>query len=146
MTQGTFHWNYFEIWPSVSEKKPHTPKACLYTDQNFRNNFWKGSTKGHSCEIILKSDQRFRRRRFFKEILHVPIVQNAPIHQNHVYTQIKISGTIFEKGHSRNIPVKLFQNQTNGNPEEKILKELLKKFMSLQWQPVFDGIKFLKRF
>ena len=34
------------------------------------------------------------------------MVQKAPIHQSHVYRQVKISGTIFEKGHPRNIPVK----------------------------------------
>ena len=131
VTQGTFLWNYFKIWPAVSEKKifkeflhvpivrqapihhshvnggikilrthfekgcprdipvksfrnltnsfgeedflknsscpyiargPHSPKPCLWTYQNFVNNFWKGSHKEQSCEIISKSDQRFRRR------------------------------------------------------------------------------------
>ena len=83
VTQGTFLWNYFKIWPAVSEKKiflrissctysarsPYSPKPCLWTDQNFANNFWKGSPKEHSCEIILKSDQPFLRRRFFKNYL-----------------------------------------------------------------------------
>ena len=32
----------------------------------------------------------------------------TPLHQSHVYGRIKISQTIFEKGHPRNIPVKLF--------------------------------------
>ena len=40
-------------------------------------------------------------------------MQEAPIHQSHVYGRIKISRTIFEKGHQRNIPVKLFQNLTS---------------------------------
>ena len=31
-----------------------------------------------SCKIIAKSDQRFLRRRFFYEFLHVHIVQKAP--------------------------------------------------------------------
>ena len=31
--------------------------------------------------------------------------QVAPIHQSHVHGQIKISLTIFEKGHSKNISV-----------------------------------------
>ena len=53
VTQGTFLWNYFKIWPAVSEKK------------------------------------------IFKEFFHVPIVQEAPIHQRHVYERIKISRTIF---------------------------------------------------
>ena len=39
--------------------------------------------------------------------------QKAPIHQSHIYRQIKISRTIFEKGHPKNIPVKLFQNLTS---------------------------------
>ena len=33
------------------------------------------------------------------------MVQEAPIHQSHVYGLIKILRTIFEKGHQRNIPV-----------------------------------------
>ena len=49
-----------------SARSPHSPEPCLWTDQNFANKFWKGSPKEHSCEIISKSDQRFRRRRFFK--------------------------------------------------------------------------------
>ena len=52
-----------------SARSPHSPEPCLGTDQNFANNFWKGSPKEHSCEIILKSDQWFLRRRFFKNYL-----------------------------------------------------------------------------
>ena len=36
-------------------------------------------------------------------------VKVAPIHQSQVYRQTKIWQAIFEKGHSKNIPVKLFQ-------------------------------------
>ena len=50
------------------------------------------------------------------------MVQEAPIHQSHVYGPIKISRTIFEKGHPRNIPVKLFQNLTGGVGEEDFLR------------------------
>ena len=73
-------WNYFKIWPEVSEKK------------------------------------------IFEEFFHVPIVQEAPIHQSHVYGRIEISRTLFEKGHPRNIPVKLFQNLTNSFGEEDFLR------------------------
>ena len=38
----------------------------------------------------------------------------------HVYWQISISQTFFEKGHSRNIPVKLFQNLTSSFREDFI--------------------------
>ena len=52
-----------------SARSPHSPEECLWTDRNFANNFWKGSPKEHSCESILKSDQRFHRRRFLKNCL-----------------------------------------------------------------------------
>ena len=50
------------------------------------------------------------------------IVQEAPIHQSHVFWQIKILQTIFEKAHPRNIPAKLFQNLTSGFGEEDFLR------------------------
>ena len=46
------------------------------------------------------------------------MVQEAPIHQSHIYGRIKISRTIFEKRHPRNIPVKIFQNQTSGSRKD----------------------------
>ena len=82
VTQGTFLWNYFKIWPAVSEKK------IFY-------------------EFLL---------------LHVYMVQEVPIHQSHVYRQIKISRTSFEKHHPRNTPLKLFQNRTSGFWEEDFLR------------------------
>ena len=45
-------------------------------------------------------------------------MQEAPIHQSHVYGRIKISWTSFEKGHLRNIPVILFQNLTSSFGED----------------------------
>ena len=61
-----FFKNFFM---SIECRSPHSPEPCLWTDQNFVNNFWKGLPKEHSCEIILKSDQRFLRRRFFKNYI-----------------------------------------------------------------------------
>ena len=49
-------------------------------------------------------------------------MQKVPIHQSHIYRQIKISRTLFEKGHPRNIPVKLFQNLTCSFGEEDLLR------------------------
>ena len=40
----------------------------------------------------------------------------------YVFPRIKISRTVFEKGHPRNIPVKLFQNRTRGFREEDFLR------------------------
>ena len=50
------------------------------------------------------------------------MVREAPIHQSHVYEGIEISRKLFEKGHPRNIPVKLFQNLTSGFREEDFLR------------------------
>ena len=55
------------------------------------------------------------------------MVQEALIHQRHLYRRIKISQTIFVKCHPRNIPVKLLQNQTSSSSGEDF-KELLKMF------------------
>ena len=49
-----------------SASSPHSPEPHFLTDQNFTNNFWKGSPKEHICEIISQSDQWFQRRRFLK--------------------------------------------------------------------------------
>ena len=53
--------------------------------------------------------------KIFHEFPHVPLVQIAPIHQSYFYQRIKISQKNFEKGHPRNIPVKLFQNLASGS-------------------------------
>ena len=50
------------------------------------------------------------------------LLQEAPIHQTHVFGRIKILPTFFEKGHPRNIPVKLFQNLTSSFGEEDFLR------------------------
>ena len=42
-----------------SARSPHSPEPCLWTDQNFANNFWKESPKEHYFEIISKSDHGF---------------------------------------------------------------------------------------
>ena len=49
-------------------------------------------------------------------------MREAPIHQSHVYGRIKISQTIFEEGHQRNIPVKLFQNLTTVSEKKVFLR------------------------
>ena len=49
-----------------SASSPHSLMPCLLTDQNFANNFWKGSPKEHFYEIISKSDKWFQRREFWR--------------------------------------------------------------------------------
>ena len=69
--------------------------------------FGKGSSKEHSCEIILKSAHRPRRRCRLKGFSIFSF-------DGHF---VQRSGTILAilvKGHPRNIPVKLFWNLPNG--------------------------------
>ena len=47
--------------------------------------------------------------------------KSLPSHGGHVFWQIKIWRTFFERGHPRNIPVKLFQNLTRGFRGEDFL-------------------------
>ena len=81
--------------------------------------------KGHPRNIPVKLFQNLTNI-FGEDFLRISscpyIVQEAPIHQSHVFGQIKISQTLFEKGHPRNIPVKLFQNLTSGFGEEDCLR------------------------
>ena len=78
--------------------------------------------KGHPRNIPVKLFQNVTSSFGEEDFLRISscpyIVQEAPIHQSHVFGRIKISQTLFEKGHPRNIPVKLFQNLTSGFGEE----------------------------
>ena len=49
---------------SIQCEKPHSPEPRLWMDQNFTNNFWKGSPEVHSCEIIPTVQDKI-----FKELL-----------------------------------------------------------------------------
>ena len=85
---------------SVQCKKPPLI-PCFLTDQNFKNN----SEKGHSRNISMRLFQNLTNsfREDFLGICLCSYRQVAPIHQGYVHGQIKISLTIFERGHSRNI-------------------------------------------
>ena len=76
---------------------------CLLTDQNFKNN----SEKGHSRNISMRLFQNLTNsfREDFIGICFCLYNQVAPIHQSHVHGPVKISLSIFERCHSRNISV-----------------------------------------
>ena len=110
------------------------------TDQNFANNFLKESPKEHSCEIISKSDRRFRR--FLKNFFHVRRVQEAHSPEPCLW-MIKIFQTTFEKEHSCEIISKSDQHF----PRRRLLKNCLKKFHFIVMATrLFDGIKFCEQF
>ena len=85
--------------------------------------FEKGHTRNIPVKLVQNLTSGFREEDFLR-ILHVHIVQEAPIHQSHVYGWIKISQTVFEKGHPRSIPAELFQNLTSCFGED-FFKEFL---------------------
>ena len=97
-----------------SASSPHSLMPCLLTDQNFANNFWKGSPKEQSCEIISKSDQWFQRRRFLKNSLKNSILLPW---QPEFLMELN-SLTIFVELHPRNIPGKFHQDWPSGFGEE----------------------------
>ena len=75
ITKGTFLQNYTEFCPVVSEilirrffkflVKKSIFSSCdpdMQWTRNHLNNFERGPTKEHSCEVWSKSNQKFRRR------------------------------------------------------------------------------------
>ena len=88
---------------SAKSPPPLLGGPCFSTDQNFANNLVK-------LFQILTSG--------FGEVDFLRIssysAKSPPHHSGHVFRRIKISRTSFEKGHPRNIPLKLFQNRTRG--------------------------------
>ena len=91
-----------------SARSPHSPEPCFWANQT--NEFWKGSPKEHSCEIILKSDQRFQRRRFLKNCLK----NSNSLPWQPEFLMESNSVTIFEEDLPRNIPAKFGPNWPNG--------------------------------
>ena len=103
--------NFSEIH-KVQKAPPRQP--CFFDGSKFHEQFLKRVPQGTILWNYFKFWPAVSEKKIFPEFLHVLIVQNAPIHQSHAYSRIKLSWTIFEKGHPRKISVKLFQNWSNG--------------------------------
>ena len=91
-------------------------QTMFIDESKFHKQFLKRVAQGTSCEIISKSDQKILRRRFLR-LSSCPRSPHSP--EPCFWTDQNF--TIFAKGHPRNIPVKLFQNLTNGFREEDYL-------------------------
>ena len=92
-------------------RSPHYLEPCLLTDQNFANIFEKGHPNNIPVKLYQNLTSSFGEEDFLRISLY-PYSARSPHSPEPFYRQIKISGTIFEKGQPRNIPVKLFQNRT----------------------------------
>ena len=99
-----------------SARSSHSPEPCLYTDQSFANNFWKGSSKEHSCEIILKLDQQFQGRRFLKNCLK----NSVWLPWQPEFWWNLILWTIFQEDLRRNISARFGPNWPSGFGGEDI--------------------------
>ena len=88
---------------SVQCKKPPFTNT-MFID---RSKFQEHSEKGHSRNISTRLFQNLTNS-FREDLLGICLVsysQVAAIHQSHVHVRIKITLTVFERGHSRNISV-----------------------------------------
>ena len=104
-----------------SARSPYSPEPCLCTDQNFMSNFWKGSPKENSCEIILKSDQPFLRGRFFMNYLKNSV--SLPWQPEFLMESNSVNN--FEDDLLRNIPAKFGPNWPPQFGRRRCLKKLL---------------------
>ena len=104
-----------------SARSPHSPEPCYGQIKISLTTFEKGHPRDIPVKLFQNLTSSFGEENFLR-ISSYPIVQEAPIHQSHVYGRIKILRTIFEKGHPRNIPVKLFQNLTCSFGEEDFVR------------------------
>ena len=86
---------------SVQCKKPPFPNTMFIDRSKFQEQFWKGSLRNISMRLFQNLTNSFRQD--FFGICLCSYSQVAPIHQSYVH--IKISLSIFERGHSRNISV-----------------------------------------
>ena len=93
-----------KVWKHCETREPRWPWIAHL-------NFWED----HSQFFLSLSAKNLQ------EFLYVHILQVAPIHLYHVCWHIKISQTIFEKGHPSNFSMKLFQSLTSGFIEEDYL-------------------------
>ena len=100
----------------------------FFKRSKFREQFLKRVTQGTILWNYSKFWQMVSEMKIFYEFLYVHIVQKVPPPPPppppscHVFWQIKILQTIFEKGRPRYIPVNFFQNQGKGFREEDLLR------------------------
>ena len=129
---GTILLNYCKIWQAVSEEKNfeefhwslHSEKslsptaAMFYCGSKFRKQFLKRVTQGTILWNNFKIWQAVSKEKNFKEFLWSPQSEKASWGWGGMFWRIKILRTNFEKGHTRNNLVKLFQILTSSFGEE----------------------------
>ena len=103
------------------QKAPNYQSHIYRQIEILRTIFEKGHPRNIPVKLFQNLTSGFGEKGFLR-ISSCPYSAKAPIHQSYVYGRIKISQPIFEKGHPKNIPVKLFQNLTSSFEEEEDLR------------------------
>ena len=90
-----------------SARSPHSPEPCLWTDQNFANNFLKGHPRNIPVKVFQNQTSGFGEEDFLR-ISSCPYSARSPHSLEPCLWTDQNFANNFEKGHPRNIPVKLF--------------------------------------
>ena len=108
---------------SISCKKPPFTRAMFIDRSKFCEQFFK---KDHPRNIPVKLFQNlassFGEEDIFKNFFMSVWCKKPPFTRAMFMDVSKFHEQFFEKGHQRNIPVKLFQNLTSGFREEDFLR------------------------
>ena len=124
LTSGFREEDFFKRISSCpyGAKSPNSPEQCLLRDQNFANNFEKGHPRNIPLKLFQNLTSGFREEDFFKRISSCPYGAKSPNSPEQCLLRDQNFANNFEKGHPRNIPLKLFQNLTSGFREEDFLR------------------------
>ena len=105
-----------------SARSPHSPEPCLWTDQNFANNFWNGSPKEHSCEIILNQTSCF----WEEDFLRITEKIQFHCHGNQSFWWNQILWTIFWRGPPEELSCQVWSKLAQRFGRRRCLKKLFR--------------------
>ena len=126
------------LYRYIGKISPAPWRPCLLTKPNGLNNLSRKSPKEQFCKIILKSVHWFLTRRFLKFSIQIYRENKPP--GGHVFWWIQMAWTILVEDHQRNIPAKLYGNQSSGFRQEDFLSILYRyigKVSPAPWRPCF---------
>ena len=124
-------------------KKPHIHQSHVFRRIKISQTLFE---KGHKRNNLVKLFQILTSGFGEEDFLRISSCLYSakslpPLHGGHIFRWIKISRIVFEKGHLRNIPVKLFPNRTRGIREEEFLRisscPYSAKSLPPPWRPCF---------
>ena len=109
--------NHFKIWLAI----PYHWSQVSWQIKISQTSFEKGHQRNRSMKLFQILTSHFREEEFLR-ISSCSRCANSPHDQSYVSWQIKILRPVFEKGHPRNISLKLFPNLTSSFRKEDFFK------------------------